>query len=72
MTTQLSASCREAAQEVMKIIEHLLDKDPRKYGQESLVWTVPGICQEIQSKTGMEISGETVRRVLYHLRARRT
>ncbi len=55
----------------VKVIEQLLQQDPRHYGYRSVVWTVPRLCQEVQKRTGMEeISHRTIRRALHRLRYR--
>ena len=51
----------------LKVIAHLLPRDPRRYGSRALVWTVPHLRQQIHQRTGLQISQRTVRRALHRL-----
>lgn len=58
------------AEAAMKVIAHLLPRDPRRYGSRALVWTVPHLRQQIRQRTGLQISQRTVRRALHQLNHR--
>jgi transposase len=53
-----------------KIILWLLRRSPRRYGYTEADWTVPMLHQQIQKRTGEEVSRRTIRRALNELQSR--
>ena len=47
-----------------KIILWLLRRNPRRYGYSETDWTVPMLHQQIQKRTGEDVSRRTIRRAL--------
>jgi transposase len=47
-----------------KIILWLLRRNPRRYGYTETDWTVPMLHQQIQQRTGEDVSRRTIRRAL--------
>jgi transposase len=55
---------------VANVVGRLLKRDPRRYGYRSPVWTVPLLRQQVERRTGKEMSERTVRRAWRALRYR--
>ncbi|HET7377657.1 MAG TPA: helix-turn-helix domain-containing protein [Anaerolineae bacterium] len=53
-----------------KIIQWLLRRSPRRYGYQAEDWTVPMLHQQIQKRTGEDVSRRTIRRALNELNSR--
>jgi transposase len=52
-----------------RIIQWLLRRNPRRYGYTAADWTVPMLHQQIQKRTGEDVSRRTIRRALNELQS---
>ena len=57
-------------QAVQAVVREVMDKDPRRWGYRSPVWTAPLLCRHLEKEHGIEASERTIRRALRGLRYR--
>ncbi len=56
---------------VMRVINKLLRRRPRRYGYQSEEWSVAMLHEQVQKETGVSVSRRTIRRAMNILRLRR-
>ena len=56
---------RKATSEYIKLLMETVEKEPSDLGYEFGRWTVARLATYLASKTGIELSGEQVRRILH-------
>lgn len=53
----------------MKVLAWLIKRSPRRYGYRAKDWTVPMLHQQVQKRTGVNVSRRTIRRALNDLQS---